>query len=133
MSNRVQLGLRGGTYGLWISKPGKDVTTAKKGDLLFDSTAQGFGQIVKSGVVSVTFGSPQSIYFTLPSGTFAIAEVTIPFLGTSNFNNYPSSWQYLRYEVEENGASSRLILTNTLSSSTLSLPYVVYAIALGDL
>ena len=38
MANRVLLGKRGSDYGLFVSKPTKDVTSADRKDLIFDST-----------------------------------------------------------------------------------------------
>jgi len=38
MANRVLLGQRGSDYGLFVSKPTKDVTSANRKDLIFDST-----------------------------------------------------------------------------------------------
>ena len=37
MANRVLLGKKGSDYGLWISKPGKDVTSVGREDLIFSS------------------------------------------------------------------------------------------------
>lgn len=52
MANRVLLGQRGSEYGLWISKPGKDVTTASVEDLLFSSSNSSYKytQILAKGV-----------------------------------------------------------------------------------
>ncbi len=36
MTNRVLLGERGSEYGLWVSKPNKDVTSALDLDLIFN-------------------------------------------------------------------------------------------------
>ncbi len=55
MANRVLLGkattARGGSsvYGLWVSKPTKNVETCDDEDLLFDSTKPKHAQILKSG------------------------------------------------------------------------------------
>ena len=38
MSERVLLGKRGSDYGLFVSRPGSDVTSADRKDLIFDST-----------------------------------------------------------------------------------------------
>ena len=38
MANRVLLGKRGSDYGLFVSKPTKDVTSADRKDLIFDTT-----------------------------------------------------------------------------------------------
>ena len=37
MANRVLLGNRGGTYGLFVSKPGANVLTCDEEDMLLDS------------------------------------------------------------------------------------------------
>ena len=38
MANRVLLGKRGSDYGLFVSKPGSNVVSADRKDLIFDST-----------------------------------------------------------------------------------------------
>ncbi|WP_295808881.1 hypothetical protein [uncultured Nitratireductor sp.] len=62
MVDRVILGRRGGQNGLFISKPGVDVSSASDSQLLFRTTA-GFEtlQIVKSGRVYLTTGEPVTI------------------------------------------------------------------------
>jgi hypothetical protein len=57
MTNRIILGkLPDLSYGLMISKPGVDVTTAVDGDLMFDSRATGFSRIATRGELSFTNG-----------------------------------------------------------------------------
>lgn len=53
MTNRIVLGKRGSDYGLWISKPGYDATTATAGQLLFSTGAYKAGQIILQGQVLV--------------------------------------------------------------------------------
>lgn len=51
MANRVLMGLRAGTYGAWVSKPGVDVLTAGVDQLLL-STDIGNVQAIASGSIS---------------------------------------------------------------------------------
>ena len=67
MSDRVLLGKatteRGGSsvFGLWVSKPGAEVTTCDEEDLLFDSTKPRHGQVLKSGLASAVSGTNSTI------------------------------------------------------------------------
>lgn len=54
MANRVALGERGGQYGLWVSKAGVDVLTAADADLLFNSNAANYLNVIASRRVTVT-------------------------------------------------------------------------------
>lgn len=56
MTNRVVMGNKGGTYGLWVSKPGVNVLTASETDMLL-STSGTFGQIVRSGSFAAGTGT----------------------------------------------------------------------------
>lgn len=67
MANRVLLGERGGSYGLFVSAPGTDVVSG--GNLLFDSTS-GMVQIIASGVHSGLSGS-SSLNIAVPSLGFS--------------------------------------------------------------
>lgn len=52
MANRVLLGLRSGTYGAFVSRPGQDVLTAADGQLMFDSRQRGL-YVVARGTISI--------------------------------------------------------------------------------
>ena len=55
MSNRILLGQKGSEYGLWISKPGIDVTNANVEDLLFSSSfGTRYGQFLAKGFHTFT-------------------------------------------------------------------------------
>ncbi|WP_113154790.1 hypothetical protein [Nitratireductor sp. OM-1] len=66
MPDRVLIGARGADSGLFISKPGFDVTTAADEQLVFRTTA-GFEtlQVVQTARVYLTTGSPVTI--TVPN------------------------------------------------------------------
>jgi len=70
MANRVLLGKKGTEYGLWISKPGVDVTTANTDQLLFSSSNSVFkyGQVLASNThtFSTTAGTTHSVTVTMP-------------------------------------------------------------------
>lgn len=68
MANRLILGKGRGTsgtdYGLWVSKPGKDVLTCDPEDLLFDSNNRKYGEILASG----TFTGTAQVTVEAPNG-----------------------------------------------------------------
>ena len=68
MANRLVLGKGRGTsgtdYGLWVSKPGKDVLTCDPEDLLFDSNNRKYGEILASG----TFSQSTTVVVDAPNG-----------------------------------------------------------------
>ena len=63
MANRILLGNRGGTYGLFVSKPGSNVISCDDEDLMFDSRKGKFAQVLANQIGS---GSAQSV--TVPAG-----------------------------------------------------------------
>ena len=95
MANRVLLGKKGSTYGLYISKPGKDVTTASGQDLIFKSDNPegtsdqgGVGSIITLGgsgalhsIHSITISSGST------SGTSAISGLAyVPFVSWAEYD-----------------------------------------------
>lgn len=102
MSNRVLLGkINSSDYGLIISKPGVDVTSANVDQLIFDSRAKGYGQVIFKETITLTRG-------TTSTRTFATQSIPNPaiiifgeqYVQVSNItgtqasflvpNNYPS-------------------------------------------
>ena len=63
MANRILLGNRGGTYGLFVSKPGSNVISCDDEDLMLDSRKGKFAQVLANQNGS---GSAQSV--TVPAG-----------------------------------------------------------------
>lgn len=75
MSKRVLLGKKGSTYGLFISKPGVDVTSANTDQLVFDSTAAGYGQAIFKETITLSRGTSQTRTFSsqnIPNPTIII-------------------------------------------------------------
>lgn len=66
MANRVLLGKRDNTYGIWISKPGEDVLTATDEKLLFTMNRQPF-MIIGRGTLTPFSGTNQHRYVTIPN------------------------------------------------------------------
>ena len=64
MSKRVLLGKKGSTYGLFISKPGVDVTSADTDQLIFDSSAKGYGQAIFKETITLSRGTSQTRTFS---------------------------------------------------------------------
>ncbi len=81
MANRVLLGKKGSDYGLWVSKPGKDVTSASGIDLIFDSeTSHGNGYLHQ--VIDITCSSSNPW-----NGTGAISGLAyIPFIHITEYD-----------------------------------------------
>lgn len=66
MANRVLLGKRGSDYGLWISKPGKNVLTITEAeDFIFNSNWQRAAIVHEAGIVPNGEGATV-IFATLP-------------------------------------------------------------------
>lgn len=65
MANRVLLGKKGTEYGLWISKPGKDVTTAGIQDLLFSTSSSNYKYSQTLAKGSYTFSSTAGDNFSV--------------------------------------------------------------------
>ena len=57
MGNRVIVGRKGSEYGLWVSKPGSDVTSVGDKDMLFASSASGMGQVLFFQAIDVSNGA----------------------------------------------------------------------------
>lgn len=53
MVGRVAAGLRLGSYGIWVSKPGVEVLTAPDGGLLLSSDRKS-AQVVASGIIAAS-------------------------------------------------------------------------------
>jgi hypothetical protein len=66
---------RAGNTGLFISKPGANVLSCSDGDLLFDSTANDFMQVLAKGVETIL---PEA--YTIPSKTIIKTGIPIPYL-----------------------------------------------------
>ena len=64
MSKRVLLGKKGSNYGLFVSKPGVDVDTANADQLIFDSTAKGYGQAIFKETITLSRGTSQTRTFS---------------------------------------------------------------------
>jgi len=58
MAERVLIGKRGTDYGLYVSKPTVDVTSATDAELMFNSDDTESFNVLQSGTVTVTMPSP---------------------------------------------------------------------------
>lgn len=80
MPYRVQLGNRAGAYGIWVSKPGVDVTAAGPGQFLL-STAVGPQQIMAYGNVRLISGPPiftgGTFYVPLPAACAGLSDLMV--------------------------------------------------------
>ena len=93
MANRVLLGKRGAEYGLWVSKPGSDVTTASLNDLLFSSSSSStkYMQLLARGVhlFPTTAGSTHTVTVTMNNNKSPyVFWYTTSFFGTFSPVNF---------------------------------------------
>lgn len=63
MTNRILIGKRGSDYGIWVSKPTKDVLTATDAEMLMSSYAYSF-QVLMTGMITLNSSLVGSI--TIP-------------------------------------------------------------------
>ena len=70
MANRVLVGDRNGTMGMWVSRPGYNVLTAADADMLF---------VASSVLNTKSFQTVQSGYFEL--GTNQSIDISFPYIG----------------------------------------------------
>ena len=87
MANRVLLGNRAGTYGLWVSKPGIDVLTASTSNLLFSSQTSKTVRVLASGSLFFPSGGTNSlsIAYGLTAPNRAAPLVLTSSAGSVNF------------------------------------------------
>lgn len=136
MANRVLLGkgttARGGTskYGLWISRPGKDVTTCSNDELIFDTDKGGSADIkgmfqlqtvtgtVDTTTSSVSANTTATISFTNFNWSFGI----IPIMGTAAPSTGINTGQYQGGFTINSFTTSTVNITNILDEPlTVSL------------
>ena len=109
MANRVLLGNRGGTYGLFVSKPGSNVINCDDEDLMFDSRKGKFAQVLAN-----------------QNGTGSAQSVTVP------------AGKRLMLFINPSDSRCRHAATQTVSGNTMSITvsngvkYVLMNIEAGD-
>ena len=113
MSRRVLLGKAGSEYGLFISKPGVNVindsgTLANKDLLIFDSTQQGYAQLIAKGQATVTRTGTNAGNTTVTFSSIAIPNPIVILYGA------------------ETGTSSSGLSYYLLSNTTVPATYPDY-------
>lgn len=89
MANRLCLGSRGSSYGLFISQPGFNVLTASDANLLFSTDMEPW-QILTSGQVALTKAVTfQSVSITYPNVGFIPTVIMMP--GINNYISHAES------------------------------------------
>ena len=119
MANRVILGKGRGTggsdYGLWISKPGKEVLTCDPEDLMFDSNDRKYGEVLAAG----SFTSSAAIQVQMPNNK-------PPFVYVQRFNSLGG------FSVGEAGVNISYSFSNTICTvsmtATISSSTIYYII-----
>ncbi len=98
MTNRVLMGVKDGTHGLYVSKPGYDVTTCGAADLIFDSRLGNYGSVLMSGTTTMD----NVIYFPATLGY-------VPLVYAYCINGYEYSGSILLANVTNTGATTGLV------------------------
>ena len=128
MGNRVIVGKKGSEYGLWVSKPGSDVTSVGDKDMLFASSASGMGQVLFFQSIDVSNGvgvTTEVSYLNQGNGkTFMnwwTATVGVTWMSGDATDYYTDSKQisgsYL-IDVEStvvNSTTNKIIVTNKIN------------------
>lgn len=127
MANRIILGNLGSTYGLKVSKPGYDVTTAASQDLLFDSTNNNFFKSIITGTLSLAAGTTASTSITLGT-TYAslmlmghLTNVPDPYTDLSA----PGLYQSYELKLSNTGVVT-FTRTATISMAANSVTYTIF-------
>ena len=115
MANRLVLGkgrsTTGSDYGLWVSKPGKDVLTCDPEDLMFDSLDRKYGEVLAAG----SFTGSASIQVQMPNNK-------PPFVYTQRFNSiggFSLGEAGVGVSYSFSGTVCTVDMTATISSSTI--------------
>jgi len=133
MSKRVLLGKKGSTYGLFISKPGVDVTSANTDQLVFDSTAKGYGQAIFKETITLSRGTSQTRTFSsqnIPNPTIIILGEQ--FVEVSNVTATQATFLVPNtYSSMTSVYSSTAIFTTGTTKQTPSSTTITYLVIRG--
>lgn len=150
-SNRVLLGKNSSNeYVLQISRPGVDVLTANKGDLIFDSDNPHWGQFFQAGQVQVEGGETETVSFSVPSDMLPL--ILVEGGAAATYDTEENEWVYEEPTTISNelGRSifsgttdadrfvdidicdEEITITNT-ASYTIFIEYIIVVIDVGDL
>jgi len=118
MTNRVLFGLRNGSYGLWVSKPGFDVLTAPDNQMTILPTRANL-QVVSFGFIDTTAGAfpyyvnfPNLGYLPLVKWTMSGYNAMLVYTAATQFrfdndgqgsSNYPRFIKYIVFRQPYNG------------------------------
>lgn len=129
MAKRVLLGKKGSEYGLYISKPGVDVTTTTSAkDLLFNSGA----------TTTVTGSSPTTSEKSFRSGVI-VTDTTITTVTSGDTQNLPSTlgsdnnYYIPAYQIVENGVRNPIAGYNESRNPSGFLNYAIVSTHLSGL
>jgi hypothetical protein len=134
MSKRVLLGKKGSTYGLFISKPGVDVTTANADQLIFDSTAKGYGQAIFKETITLSRGTSQTRTFStqnIPNPTIIILGEQ--FVQVSNVTGTQATFLVPNYYSSMTAVYSTNIFTTGTTTQTPASTTITYMVIRGHI
>ena len=63
MTDRVLLGEKGSDYGLWVSRPNKEVTSVGREDLIFSSEDLRTGMLLRMMDLTLSNSAYNDVYF----------------------------------------------------------------------
>lgn len=116
MSQRVLLGVLGGVPGLYVSKPGFDVSTAAPNQLLLSPESK-IANIIDSGVINLgalTTSGSSTVTLTSSLSSFSNLQVSFVWWGVDSGGNiFPMP----------NTAAAATTLTATTSSGSLTFTF----------
>lgn len=133
---RVLLGkastARGGSsvYGLWISKPGKDVETCEDEELLFDSNNKKYAQVLANGAFTGSTGNTSTSFdVIMPTGTVPFVY-WIPVKSSGVYSNFNAGFS--SYPTVSISAASGNVSTITISSVGIGETIIYVVTSLED-
>ena len=134
MSKRVLLGKKGSTYGLFVSKPRVDVTTANADQLIFDSSAKGYGQAIFKETITLSRGTSQTRTFStqnIPNPTIIILGEQ--FVQVSNVTGTQATFLVPNYYSSMTAVYSTNIFTTGTTTQTPASTTITYMVIRGHI
>ncbi len=119
MVGRVIVGKNGSNYGLWVSKPSTEVTTATDKDMLFATSSPSMGQMLLFQRIDVAANASTTLDYKNHGGVKTVHffwEVNVNFNQGGSYDGYLTGTSLL---------SSVLSVTNTYINTTTNRITVV--------
>lgn len=115
MTNRVLLGNRNGTMGMWVSKPGFDVITAADSQMMMIANKKAI-QVIQKGLIDTTGQAwPYTVYFPDISGYGPLVKWE-PSGYSAYLQTLTSSYMQFVKGVGDNGVAGPKFISYTVFS-----------------